>query len=488
MKEKEIILNSFSSEDTNRKPSSVTFEVPEVQDFESRYASEMPRRRGAAPSSLRERTKPSGKLPKKSEPKSGGKKPTSKKKKITVIILSVILLLLFIGSCKLIQFLNNPLIGETNEDILKAQDVIKDDIVTVLLVGTDGGGTNTDTIILAVMNTKAKEISLISVPRDTRVPNPYGGSGYAKINSVYAAKGMAGLISQVRDVTGMPINFYAMINFEGFREAVDILGGVKFNVPVRMKYYDPLQDLDIDLYPGMQLLDGDKAEQLVRCRSVYAQADLARTAVQRDFIIAMIEQHATLGNLPKIPDLYSAMEPYVKTSITANDAIKYGSAVVGIKSENIKSFMLPGAAGSYGASNVSYFVYDADAVEELCLEIGFKDSKVKRIPSPGKPNSGVTDAEDVDADQTIDPDDEPEKDEDEDEDEDESRDEDEGKKPSSEKPSNKDEDDKDEDDADNKLSSDKTEDDTPKPKPEPEPKPQPEPEPENDPTDYPDGI
>lgn len=488
MKEKEITVNSFSSEDTNRKHASIDFDVPEVQDFESRYAAELPRRRGAAPSKRGERTTPVNETPKKKEPKqkTGGKKPNAKKKKITVIILSVILLLVLIGSCKLIQFLNNPLIGETNEDILKAQDAITDDMVTVLLVGTDGGGTNTDTIILAVMNTKAKEISLLSVPRDTRVPNPYGGSGYAKINSVYAAKGMAGLISQVRDVTGMPINFYAMINFEGFREAVDILGGVKFNVPVRMKYYDPLQNLNIDLYPGMQLLDGDKAEQLVRCRSVYAQADLARTQVQRDFIIAMIEQHATIGNLPKIPDLYSAMEPYVKTSITANDAIKYGTAVVGISSENIKSYMLPGAAGSYGASNVSYFVYDADATEELCLEIGFKNPKVKRIPSPGKPNSGVTEADDVDAEQTIDPDEAlieddedeetPEKESNKDKDNDTDKDKDKDKSDSS----SKDNEEQDKTEAEESTNDQPAEDDkdtsTTKPKP------------ENAPTEYPDGI
>lgn len=409
MKENEIIVNSFSSEDINRKKTNISFDIPQPQGLEDRYASEMPRRRaGAAPSS-RKTSAPKAKKPTAKKTSgtggSGGKKPSQKKRKIMLLAFVIALILLLVGSCKLIAFLNNPLIGETNEDILNAQDEIQDNMVTVLLVGADGGGTNTDTIMLAVLNNQTKEISLLSVPRDTRVPNPYGGSGYAKINSVYAAKGMAGLISQVRDVTGMPINFYAMINFKGFREAIDILGGVRFNVPVRMKYYDPLQNLDIDLYPGMQLLDGDKAEQLVRCRSVYAQADLARTEVQRKFISAVIEQHATAKNLTKLPDLYKAMEPYVKTSITANDAIKYGAAVVGIDAENIKSYMLPGAAGNYGSSGISYFVYDAEAAEDLAKEIGFKNPKVKKIPSPGKPNNGVTDADDVDADQTLDPED-----------------------------------------------------------------------------------
>ncbi len=504
MKEQEIIIDTVSSEDTKRKPISAEFELPQVQDFESRYGAEMPRRRGAAPSTRRAegrsvRSSEKGKNPEKrtkdNAPQAGVSKkkktPNPKKKRILLVVLSILLVLVLLGSCKLIQFLNNPLLGETDEDIINEQDAVQGNMVTVLLVGTDGGGTNTDTLILAILNTSTKEVSLVSVPRDTRVPNPHGGIGYAKINSVYAAKGMSGLISQVRDVTGMPINFYAMINFKGFREAVDILGGVRFNVPVRMKYFDPTQDLNIDLYPGMQLLDGNKAEQLVRCRNVYAQADLARTEVQRDFIIALLEQHATLGNVTKIPELFKAMEPYVKTSITANDAIKYGTAIAGIKSDSIQSYMLPGAAGSYGKNNVSYFVYDADKVEELGLEIGFKKSLVKHIPSPGKPNGGVTDADDVDADQTLKPGEEPPADDDEtneDKDTDKDKDKDSDKDNDKDKNSDKDKDkdsgkdsDKDNDKTDEKPSTDtdkKPDDSTDTPSTESG----------NSPTDYPDGI
>lgn len=66
---------------------------------------------------------------------------------------------------------------------------------------------------------------------------------------------MDGLIRQVGEVTGLPVNFYVQVDFAGFREAIDVLGGVDFEVPMRLKYDDPAQDLHIDLQPGMQHLD-----------------------------------------------------------------------------------------------------------------------------------------------------------------------------------------------------------------------------------------
>ncbi|MBQ4159327.1 MAG: LCP family protein, partial [Clostridia bacterium] len=228
MKKKEVILNSFSSDETGFKHETGfkyendTQSAPTMRFNAIEYSKEdAPRttrtRSGAAASRSSSARKPrkrkSGNLIKRIK-ESAFFSNLTKKKKIMLLIAAVLLLVLLIGSCKFLFMLGNPLIGgDIDDDVRKAQDAVKNDMVSVLLVGTDGGGYNTDTIMLAVLNCKNNEISLISVPRDTRVPNPYGGSGYAKINSVYAAKGMAGLISQVKDVTGMPINFYAMINF-----------------------------------------------------------------------------------------------------------------------------------------------------------------------------------------------------------------------------------------------------------------------------------
>ena len=263
-------------------------------------------------------------------------------------------------------------------------DELIEDKVSVLLVGSDGGGYNTDTLMLVMMDCKTHTINILSIPRDTRVPNPYGGSGYAKINSVYAANGMDGLIRQVGEVTGLPVNFYVKVDFAGFREAIDALGGVDFDVPMRLKYDDPAQDLHIDLQPGMQHLNGAQAEMLVRSRNQYPMADITRTEVQRDFLKAVITQHATAANLLKINDLYSILTQYVTTNITLGDALKYGPQITKVSSESIQSYILPGTTDSYGN-----WLYDAEEMERLANEVFWYNVTVRPTPRPTKTPSRI---------------------------------------------------------------------------------------------------
>ena len=134
---------------------------------------------------------------------------------------------------------------------------------------------------------------MLSIPRDTRM---YIGSKYQKINAAYAMrtkegkiKGPNGTIDAVTRLTGIPINYYVEFSFDAFRETIDALDGVDFYVPQRMVYRDPEQGLYINLSKGQQLLDGDKAEQLVRFRQ-YPEGDIKRVQVQQDFIRAVAAQ------------------------------------------------------------------------------------------------------------------------------------------------------------------------------------------------------
>lgn len=353
MKKKEITVNRIDSEE---QMSSV-------------------RRRGAGGNVRRKRRR-------------DGSKMTPKQKKIMITAIAVsAALIICIAVWGTLKFLGMGIGGSEPE---AAVDDIVEDKVSVLLVGSDRGGYNTDTIMLAMMDCKTHTVNIMSIPRDTRVPNPYGGSGHAKINSVYAAKGMDGLIEQIGQVTGLPINFYVKIDFEGFRKAIDILGGVEFDVPMRLKYDDPAQDLHIDLQAGPQLLDGNKAEQLVRARSQYPQADITRTEVQRNFIKEVIKQHATAANLFKVGDLYNTLVQYVKTNITMGDALKYAAVLTQVPEENIQMFILPGTTNGSGD-----WLYDAEEMEKLANEVFWYNVTVRPTPRPtSKPknnsNSGVS--------------------------------------------------------------------------------------------------
>lgn len=165
-------------------------------------------------------------------------------------------------------------------------------VTTVLLAGTDASGNQTDTLMLLNVNRDEKRLSLLSIPRDTKVNSTYLPH---KINGAYVAngkgaEGMDALMGYVADCVGFRPDGYVLIDLDVFVELVDLFGGVKFNVPQDMFYEDPSQDLYIDLKAGEQRLDGEQAMGLVRYRSGYSMADLQRVQVQRDFLVSAVSQ------------------------------------------------------------------------------------------------------------------------------------------------------------------------------------------------------
>ncbi len=233
----------------------------------------------------------------------------------------------------------------------------------VLLIGTDGSDTLTDTIIMMRVDLDNHSINIISLMRDTRVKL---GNHYGKLNAVYGRDGLDGLISCVKELTGSPIHYYAMVDLEGFKAAIDLLGGVDFEVPRDMKYSDPTQDLYIDLKEGMQHLDGEHAMELVRFRR-YAEGDVQRTRVQKDFMKALLEQKLQSSNILKLPDLFKTLSQYVDTNATLSDAIgKSGSLAKLAKDDTIEIYEFPGVGAYVG--QVSYFLHDEDAAYTLFSE------------------------------------------------------------------------------------------------------------------------
>lgn len=252
--------------------------------------------------------------------------------------------------------LDNP---ETSDDTNKTERL------NFLLLGTDGSNSRTDTIIFASFDFVNEKISLISIPRDTRV---LINGKYHKINSCAVYGGEELLFDTLRDITGAPIHYYAKVSFSGFRNIIDILGGVDFDVPVNMYYSDPYQNLYINLKKGEQHLDGAKAEQLVRFRK-YAEADIQRTRVQKDFIKALIQQKLTPEYILKAPSLYSEISKYITTNFTASDLVKNLEIIKLFQNagdEAITTYEMPGQAKTINSA--SYWIHDVDKTLEL-----FKD-------------------------------------------------------------------------------------------------------------------
>lgn len=264
-------------------------------------------------------------------------------------------------------FAANCVISQNGEGVHSGTEEVKGKRINLLLLATDKGGVLTDTIMFASFDKERHSLNIMSIPRDTRVSL---GKSYAKINSVYGAgkegKRQELVIEKINEIIGMPVNYYAVINPAAFRNIIDILGGVEINVPQRMYYNDPYQDLVIDLQPGLQVLNGVKAEQFCRYRSGYANADLGRISAQQMFVEALLDQKLKPKYLLKADEIFEEIAENIKTNIGVSDVVKLLPVIKAMTGDNVFTYTLPGAPQTIGGA--SYYVWDRVETDKLVNE------------------------------------------------------------------------------------------------------------------------
>lgn len=243
----------------------------------------------------------------------------------------------------------------------------KGETINVLLLGVDNNGaqgsngrvnTRTDTMILIGMDTARKKVSVLSIPRDSRVKIP--GRGYEKINHAHVYGGPRLAMQTVEEFLGVPVRYYVRMDFEGFARVVDTLGGVEIEVERDMQYSDPYQNLKIDLKKGRQVLDGQKALQYVRFRQ-YATGDIGRVQAQQKFIEALARKVFQVGILPKLPTLARQMITYVDTNLDLGTIVRLAKLARDVEREDITMEMVPGSM----AENNSDWVPDPVATKRV---------------------------------------------------------------------------------------------------------------------------
>ena len=250
-----------------------------------------------------------------------------------------------------------------------APEKIEDEIVNLAIFGTDEDGFRTDVCMVASFNSTTKALNLIAVPRDTRVtmtkemtaylqeqgrtvPERNGVYGQCKLNEVhaYAGEGKRSTFSvmMLEKILGLKMDYYIKVDLSAFRDIVDAIGGVDMEVQDRLYYVDPYQDLYIDLQPGFQHLDGEKAEQLVRFREGYAQKDLKRIQVQQDFMRAFLDKVCSTESILKnMNSLIEVGLEKTESDITIAEALKYVKYLKDVDSTNMETATIPGEGGSY---------------------------------------------------------------------------------------------------------------------------------------------
>lgn len=229
-----------------------------------------------------------------------------------------------------------------------------DDRVNILLLGYGGPGHDgpylTDTMMVVSVKPSTKQVSLLSIPRDLVVNIP--GYDYRKINSVlsfgrdqkYPGGGEAFAVSTVRDLLNIPIQYYARVDFTGFEDVIDQVGGVTvtvdtafsdFQYPDNAYGYDP-----ISFKAGEQIMDGTQALKFARSRhgNNGEGSDFARAARQQKIIVALKEKllsFGTLANPKKISDILGSLGSHSQTNMEVWEMLRLAKIAGGVQSDQI---------------------------------------------------------------------------------------------------------------------------------------------------------
>ena len=163
------------------------------------------------------------------------------------------------------------------------------------------------------------------------------------------------------------IDFYAAVTFEGFREVIDAIGGIEFDVPKTITTWNDDYQRNVTVEAGRQVLNGEQAEAVVRHRQTYQMGDLERVEMQQSFLRAAADQLLQGKNLWKLPKLIRTCYSYVQTDAELVDILRYASIAADIDLDSLMTATLPGEARDEDGK--SYFFLDKKGCQEMMAKI-----------------------------------------------------------------------------------------------------------------------
>ena len=240
-----------------------------------------------------------------------------------------------------------PIIPDKKQDSLRGE---KEGRINILLLGAAGehkpGGNLTDTIMIMSIDMKNKKIALLSLPRDLYVQIPDSQS-FTKINSLYAIgvnqkKGADLIKESVEKITGITINYYVAVDFDGFVKVIDDIGGVNVITPFDIydaSYPGPNYSYEtFSLSKGLHLLNGKTALQYVRERHDDPEGDFGRAKRQQQVIQAVKNKMfsiKTLFNVVALNDILTALGDNIKTDISFDEIDRFITISKEVDMQNI---------------------------------------------------------------------------------------------------------------------------------------------------------
>ncbi|WP_223590238.1 LCP family protein [Neobacillus bataviensis] len=237
--------------------------------------------------------------------------------------------------------------GKFNDDEKVAKAFQGEDVkfgrINVLLLGSDSRGeehSRTDSIMIAHYDQDTHQSKLISIMRDTYVNIP--GHGKQKINAAFAYGGPELLRQTIKENFDIDVNYYAIVDFEGFSKIADIIApdGIEVDVPHEMTY-----GIGTTINPGKQTLHGDKLLGYVRFRHDKL-SDFGRVQRQQEVISKLKDQTLSIGSIIKLPKILGVIGPYVDTNLDTPTLFSLGKDLLTNQSNDLKTMRIP-VDGSY---------------------------------------------------------------------------------------------------------------------------------------------
>lgn len=268
--------------------------------------------------------------------------------------------------------------------------------INILIMGSDynysygkriddkvsGVRSRTDTIMVASLDPTTQELSILSIPRDTRAL--LTGYHYDKINAAMTYGGVDLVKSTVSDLVGIPIDYYMALKVDGLVNTIDILGGIRIYVEKDMYYVDETAHLGINIHKGWkESMNGEQAHQYIRFRKDEL-GDIGRVQRQQKFIRAALDKLLQPQTLLKLPTLLKHLNENIETDLPSEVILQLANFGRSMDRDKVRMVMLPGTFSTI--SGISYWEPNLYELRKVINQM-FPDSSFATLPDPGTSES-----------------------------------------------------------------------------------------------------
>ena len=292
-----------------------------------------------------------------------------------LFLLIVIVVLVFVGyqGVKTYMELNKATKGEQISSGLRDGEVkISKDPISILFLGienysTGGKGGRTDSMILATFNPKDETIKTMSIPRDTYVSIP-GHSEKTKINHAYSYGGLQLTVDTVENFLNVPIDYYVTVDFKGFKNIIDAVGGIDVEVPFDFWENTDTQPREkIYFTKGMMHLNGQQALAYSRMRKRDPRGDFGREERQQQVIQAILSKVKSPQTILKMDDYAKVFSDNISTNMKMSGGISLAKHLPNINSQDFETLKIQGHDDTI--NGIYYYVPEEESINEISSKL-----------------------------------------------------------------------------------------------------------------------